>query len=101
MKKLALGLFLACLGGAESFADQQSAMTALRNEPTIKDFAWKGPSLWIGVLDDGSRRDGYAQYVCTLLAEHGVRDKVHVRIMDVAKAAVAKKTVELGDAWCP
>jgi hypothetical protein len=79
-----------------------AALAAVNAEPKVKDAAWNNthdPSLLAGVFDDGSNRDGYAEYLCMVLAEHNLRGGV-VRVMDVAKAA-RDDWKELGKAWCP
>lgn len=66
-----------------------AAKVALRAEPKIKDLAYNPADTvqWnVGVLDDGSRRVGYAQYVCEVLAEkHALAGRTHVRVVDIAK----------------
>lgn len=57
-------------------------------EPKIKDLLFSDDRYsvtWqIGVLDDGSRRIGYAGYVCMLLADKNLVDQdTDVRIVDV------------------
>lgn len=42
-------------------------------EPTAKDAVWTQKDIFkVGVIDDGSRRDGYAQYVCEVLYDEGL-----------------------------
>lgn len=69
----------------------EAAKTALKAEPKVKDLTYSAADAvqWnIGVLDDGSRRVGYAQYVCSVLQEKGaLAGRTHVRIVDIARVA--------------
>lgn len=79
-------------------ADLMAALTAVEKEPKVKSAAWsdKGmPSLLVGVADDGSNRDGYAEYICQVLADHRVYGGV-VHILD----NYSKERRELGKHWC-
>lgn len=71
-------------------------------EPTAKDAAWTSNTTFkVGVLDDGSPRDGYAMYVCEVLHENGFKGrKILVRIIDIAKLVRTGKWINLGTAWC-
>lgn len=71
-------------------------------EPTVKDATWTAPSIFkVGVLNDGSRRDGYAEYVCMVLYEHGLKgNKVWVHVIDIEKVIKEKRFVKLGEAQC-
>jgi predicted small lipoprotein YifL len=78
--------------------DLQAALAAVKKEPKVKSAAWahKGlPSILVGVADNGSNRDGYAEYICQVLAEHQVYGGV-VHILDV----YAENRRELGKHWC-
>lgn len=57
------------------------------------DARWEGRSLWVGVSDDGTRRDGYAAYLCELVRENK-GPKVVIHIKDASTAA------ELGSHDC-
>lgn len=58
----------------------------------------------IGVIDDGTPRDGYALYVCEVLAENGlVHEDTRVRIIDMAKimrGGVPGRSTSLGSMTC-
>lgn len=76
-------------------------LASLKKEPKIKDAGWldeHNNSILIGVIDDGSSQDGYAQYICGLMSDHELHGGI-VRIMDVA-AATRDKWKELGRADC-
>lgn len=69
----------------------ERAKAALQQEATVKDFFYQ-PEVaieWlVGVLDDGTPRWGYAQYVCEVLKENGAAtDATDVRIIDIVKVA--------------
>lgn len=81
-----------------SKAQLDSALAAVKAEPKVLDAAWNNtsmPSLLAGVADDGSSRKGYAEYLCMVLAEHGIKGGV-IRVMDVKE-----DWKELGKTWCP
>lgn len=83
-----------------------AAKAALAGEPKIKDLTYDPASAvqWnIGVLDDGSRRIGYAQYVCQVLQEKSaLAGRTHVRIVDIAKVAQGEnfRDANLGHVIC-
>lgn len=80
---------------AEQLAD---ALEAIEAEPRVISAAWQDdslPSLLVGVADDGTNRDGYAEYICLILADHRVYGGV-VHVMD----SYAEDWTELGKHWC-
>lgn len=77
MKKICFALaILFVLAGNVSGADKyDAAMKEIRAEKKVIDATWgpiKGPSLFVAVKDDGSRRDGFAQYLCLVLKDHNI-----------------------------
>ncbi len=79
-----------------------AALTEVKQEKQVRDASWlneRPASLLAGTIDDGSRKDGYAGYLCMVLAKHGIGDAI-VRIMDVV-AATRDQWKELGRADCP
>ena len=54
------------------------------DEPTAIDAAWMSDSsFYVSVKDDGTSRNSYAEYVCLVLYEHGLKGKyIVVRIID-------------------
>lgn len=72
------------------------------NESKVKDAVWSSDyTLKVGILDDGTLRDGYAQYVCQVIYDYGFKDKnVTVKIIDIAKLVKTDKWTELGSAQC-
>tara|TARA_R110002050_G_scaffold269917_1_gene412441 strand:- start:55418 stop:55720 length:303 start_codon:yes stop_codon:yes gene_type:complete len=69
------------------------------NEPSVKDAVWTDDHIFkVGVLDNGSNRDGFADYVCLELNQKGLKDTL-VRVVDIA--AIQKgKWVNLGTSHC-
>lgn len=107
---LALMLALLALGNLDvhrawgQHMSKQSLVNHFRGnkEPTAKDAAWTANDVFkVGVLDDGTPRDGYAMYVCQVLYENGFKGKkILVRIVDIAKLVRTGKWINLGTAWC-
>lgn len=78
------------------------AMADVRKEKNVRDASWlneRPASLIAGVIDDGTRRDGYAEYLCSVLLDHDLFGST-VRVMDVASATRGEWR-ELGKADCP
>jgi hypothetical protein len=69
----------------------QKALVALKGESKIKDIMYRQNETvrWtVGVFDDGTNRNGYAEYVCLTLKHQGVDLKGSiVRVVDIAKIA--------------
>jgi len=82
----------------------QDAVISLFKSPKekiAKDALWvnNGRTLRIGVINDGTRRDGYADYVCQTIKEYGFKG-VRVIINDIVKITRDNDWVELGSARC-
>lgn len=72
------------------------------NKRTIVEAMFTGTSsLWVSVRDDGSNRDGFAEYVCLEIMDAGmeVGDFYVIHIWDAAQMA-REKLVELGRDEC-
>lgn len=100
---------LAIGGCAESNADeldmQRETVKQIfigPEEPKVKDAIWTQKGVFkVGVIDDGTNRSGYANYVCEVLYEHGFKGKkVWVQVLDVVKLARDGDWVKLGEARC-
>jgi hypothetical protein len=81
-----------------------AALEALKKEPKILDLTLTDAKvLYVSVKDDGTRRDGYAEYVCGVLKEHGVTGK-RVKIIKHGSQNDPNKDnaygVLLGEKWC-
>lgn len=69
-------------------------------EPKVKDATWAtDENLYVGVISDGTRRDGYAEYLCSIAGDHGLKPEL-IKIIDIVKVNRTGKFVELGKAYC-
>lgn len=98
-------LFIALHAQAFERTDAQQKVTEYfisSEEPKVKDATWTAPDIFkVGVFDDGSRRNGYAEYVCMVLYDHGLKGKkVWVHVVDIEKVINEKRFVKLGEAQC-
>lgn len=78
------------------------AVAEIKKEPKVVDAMFtQNISLWVSVADDGSNRDGFASYLCLLLADAGMQegDFVVIKVWDAAAMAREKMT-ELGRHEC-
>ncbi len=82
--------------------EQAAAHFNSKQEPTTLLAAWTHPRTFkVAVLNDGTRRDGYAEYVCNILYEYGFRhEKVWVQVVDYTQMARNKELVRIGEAHC-
>lgn len=89
-----------------SAASIEAAKAAIKSEPKVKDMIYQADEAvqWqVGVLDDGSKRIGYAEYICSLLREHeALSGQTHVRIVDIAKVTQGDdfRSASLGHVIC-
>lgn len=88
---------------AAATADWRDTATALiRQEKTVVDAMFTQPiSLWVSMRDDGSRRDGFANYLCMVLYDAGMQpgDFVVIKILDAA-AMAREEMSEIGRYEC-
>ncbi|MDG6881068.1 Uncharacterised protein [Phocoenobacter uteri] len=72
------------------------------SEPKVIDAIWTSSNTFkVGVVDDNTNRDGYAQYVCMELNDKGFKGKnVLVRVIDIQKLTQTGEWVNLGTAYC-
>lgn len=85
-----------------SQAQQRAALAYLKSgqEPRVKDATWTSARmLKVGVLSDGSNRDGFASYVCSVLTDQRITG-ASVQVIDVAHLVRTGKWVKLGEARC-
>ena len=82
--------------------ERKNIKPILMKEKKIKDVSWgSDKTLRIGVFDDGSDRSGYAEYVCLVLADNGLKEnKTYVKIIDIAKVVQKGEFVTLGETFC-
>lgn len=96
----------ALAGSAMAFdmtpAQQQVAEHFKTKEPAAKDATWTAKSIFkVGVLDNGSSRDGYAEYVCNVLYDYGFKgERVTVHVIDIAALVRQGEWNKLGSARC-
>ncbi len=67
-------------------------------EEVVFDAAWKDrtvPVMYVRIFDNGTRRDGYAGYICMVISESGINGG-RVSLIDV----VGSEEKELGSARC-
>lgn len=105
MKKIILLALIAGLIGCSkkpqlSEEKKQQVVSHFKGDKTIKDTIWTSNSMFkVGVIDNGSSRDGLAQYVCQELNALNVHD-VMVKVIDIQKLVYANKWIDLGQANC-
>lgn len=55
--------------------------------------------LKVGVINNGTSRDGYAQYICEVVTEAGLKG-VSVQVIDIQKLVKSNKWEKLGESRC-
>ncbi|WP_151792027.1 hypothetical protein [Acinetobacter soli] len=72
------------------------------NEITVKDVVWSNTkTLSVGVIDDGTNRDGYAQYICEIVSSGGLSGfNIMVKVIDIQKLKQTDKWVTIGKSNC-
>ena len=80
------------------------AVSAISEDPKVVEAIFpnnSSNSFWVSMFDDGSRRDGYAQYVCQILRDHGMPSNklIVIRIWDATEMA-RENFKELGKHEC-
>lgn len=83
---------------------RQKALKAVRAEPKVVEAMFPNNarnSFWASVRDDGTRRDGYAEYLCMSLVESGMPKGsfIVIRIWD-ARAMAQSTMREIGKYDC-
>jgi len=69
-------------------------------EPTTLQADWISESIFVvGVMNDNTKRNGYAQYVCTVLNEHGFNN-INVQVVDATKMIDENELAIIGYARC-
>lgn len=104
----ALVIFAALLysvpASAETAPWQTAAIADITTEPKVVEALFPNDStasFWVSVHDDGTPRDGFAQYLCTSLTFAGKPESVRtvVRVLSASDMARGKSTV-LGKTDC-
>lgn len=83
---------------------QQSTLELLGEEPKVVEAIWPNGmdgSLWVSMRDDGSNRDGFADYICLLLGDAGTPEgtRVIIHIRDATSMA-REEMKEIGSSQC-
>lgn len=87
-----------CTATATESQQQLFVKQLIAEEPKIKDATWLTPkSLYVGVIDDGTDRSGYASYICIDAKPIGA---TLVKVIDIVKLKRTGKFVELGRSHC-
>ena len=73
-----------------------------KEEKTAKDavFNEDTKTLSIGVYDDKSNRDGYAQYACLTAKEMGLNKRMYIKIVDYGSILRGGEWKKLGSTMC-
>lgn len=67
----------------ETSANNEKILAAVNGEPKVKDsYINDAGVLYVQVADDGTKRDGYAEYLCQLAKDNGGGVSI-VRVMKV------------------
>ena len=72
-------------------------------EPTVLDATWTTDKIFkIGVKDDGSRRDGFAEYACGEINNqfNAKEQGIWIQVIDYNKLMKTKEWTKLGEAHC-
>lgn len=72
-------------------------------EPSVEDALFPSSTLSLGMHNDGSSRDGFAEYACQILQSEfdvNVNELVIVNIIDIDKLVRTDKWVDIGKANC-
>ena len=72
-------------------------------EPTVLDATWTTDKMFkIGVKDDGSRRDGFAEYACGEIDNqfNAKEQGIWIQVIDYNKLMKTKEWTKLGEAHC-
>lgn len=80
MKRLIIAILIASAAASAAVsagkpnAWQTKALKAVKAEKKVLDATWRAPEtnvLYVSMMPDGSRRDGFAQYLCMLFTTAG------------------------------
>jgi len=90
---------------AESFGPKYDKIVTFfqgETEPKALDATWDSKtSFKIGVVDDGSNWENYANHACEILYNEELKGQaIEVKIIDIHQLAYKKRWVTLGHATC-
>lgn len=99
-----VAMMAAILIATASVPWMDKSLAALREEPKIVEVLFNqdsAQSIWISVVDDGTRRDGFAEYACVILHASGMPlgSFTVIHIYD-AKSMAAGEMNEIGRYEC-
>lgn len=86
----------------QSSSRYDEAMAEILKEKSVLNASWgaaKGPSLFVAIKDDGSRRDGLAQTFCLILKGHSISGVV-VHVMSPQNFKNFNTEEDLGRCAC-
>ncbi len=71
------------------------------DEKQVKDATFINSTLSLGMINDGSSRDGFAEYACQVLKDDfKVKELVVVKIVDIGKLVSENKIEKIGEKNC-
>jgi hypothetical protein len=90
--------------GSGNTEENNLALEEIKTEPLVREaLIVSGDILYASVIDDGTRRDGYAEYLCQILKEKGASIS-RVKITEVGTTKSPDRDnaygVLLGEAHC-
>ncbi|MFD2112052.1 hypothetical protein [Thiorhodococcus fuscus] len=87
---------------SEREAARQAVLGKVKAEPVVKDAIWTSDRmLKLGVLDDGTPRDGLAMYGCGIVSDFPeLKGGVSVQVIDIIKLTRDSKWIKLGESRC-
>lgn len=109
MQKITLIIVISVLSlFSNAWGDSVSKRTALEDyfkgsdEPNVIDALWTDKTFFkVGMISNGSNRDGFAQYVCLILYQKGFKGEgVLVRVIDYPQLVDTGEWVNMGTALC-
>lgn len=93
-----------CTGDIGPKFDADRLTAEVSTWEAVKDVAVSDntATVWVGVINNGQDRSGYARTVCEEVRSNSLRPGsiVHIKILDVVMAAQQNKTVVLGKHRC-
>ena len=87
-----------------SYSNDETFLSIVRQEPKVREaLITTARVLYVSVIDDGTRRDGYASYLCELVRENRANIS-RVKVVKVNSTNDPNKDnaygVLLGESWC-
>lgn len=106
MKKLLfiIVMLISALTFAQSAADVAKVKDLMKAEPKVKDFVLTDANvLYVSVIDNGTNRDGYADYMCSVMREAHV-NVLKVKVVKLGSQKDPKRDnaygIKLGESQC-